>query len=107
MATFVIPTKTDSEHYTQQVELDDVVYELLLAWNHRDGHWFLSVSLADGTPIMSGVRVVVDVPLLHYCGHPSKPAGTLVAVDTSGAGLDPGLIELGGRVLLMYEEAAA
>jgi hypothetical protein len=106
MASFIIPTKTDNEHYTIEVELDGVLYELLLAWNHRAQSWFLSLSLLDGTPVVSGVRVVADIPLLHYCGHESAPPGALMAMDTSGAGLDPGLTDLGGRVLLMYEEAA-
>lgn len=106
MGTFVIPTRTDDEHYEEQVELDGIVYSMKLAWNHRAGAWFVSLSKQDGTPIISGTRVVVDWPLLHYCSHPDKPAGLLLALDTSGAGADPGLTDLGGRVLLMYQEAS-
>jgi hypothetical protein len=105
MATFIIPTRTDSEHYEEQVELDGVVYGLKFAWNHRASGWFLSLAKQDGTPILSGLRIVADWPLLHYCSHPDKPGGNLMAMDTSGAGLDPGLTELGSRVLLMYQEA--
>jgi len=106
MSVFIIPTRTDVEHYEQQVDLDGAFYTLLFAWNHRAEAWFLSLSLSDGTPIMSGMKVVADTPLLHYCGHPSQPPGSIMAVDTSGAGERPGLDELGGRVLLMYQEAS-
>lgn len=106
MSDYIVPTRTDVEHYEQQVELDVVFYTLLLAWNHRAESWFISLSLADGTPIMSGMKVVADTPLLYYCGHPQKPPGDLLALDTSGAGVSPGLDDLGVRVLLVYRDGS-
>jgi hypothetical protein len=105
MSLFTIPTRTDLESYVEQVELDGVVYEFDVTWNQRDGAWYLSLSDAEGKPIASGLRIVVDFPLLHYVGHPDKPPGTLMAIDTSGSGVDPGLSELGGRVQLVYHAA--
>lgn len=104
MASYQIPLLTD-EHYDLEIDLDDVIYTLLFQWNHRGQSWFLSISKLDGTPVVSGVRVVADTPLLRYCSHPDKPKGELVALDTSGAGQDPGLTDFGSRVLLMYESA--
>jgi hypothetical protein len=105
MATWVIPTRTDLEFYTEQVELGGVVYRLTFAWNLRDSAWYMSIADVDGVAIVSGIRIVVDYPLLNSVSNADRPTGLLLAIDTSGAGLDPGLEDLGDRVLLMHEEA--
>jgi hypothetical protein len=102
---YVIPTRTDVEHYTEVVELDGVNYDLLFRWNHRDGTWMLTIAPEQEAPILAGIRVVADTPLIEFCGHADKPHGTLMAVDTSGQGRAPGLQDLGGRVMLLYEVA--
>lgn len=106
MSTWIIPTLTDTENYTERVELDGVVFELTFAWNTRDGKWYLSVADAEGVALASGIKLVVDWSLFRSVSNADMPAGTMMAVDTSGAGLDPGLKELGERVLLMYRDAA-
>jgi hypothetical protein len=105
MATWIIPTRTDLESYTERVELDSVMFELTLTWNTREEVWMLSIADADGVALASGVKVVVDYPLFRSVSNADMPAGTMMALDTSGAGLDPGLNELGERVLLMYRDA--
>ena len=105
MASRIIPTLEDTEHYTERVELDGVLFELTFMWNTRELAWFLSVADADSVALASGVKIVVDYPLFRSVSNADMPAGTMLAVDTSGAGLDPGLTDLGGRVLLMYEDA--
>jgi len=104
MTAVAIPTRTDLEAYEEQVDLDGAAYTLSFAWNRRDSSWYLSLADAAG-PIASGIRVVVDTPLTQFVASNRKPPGTLMALDTSGAGLDPGIDELGGRVQLLYLEA--
>lgn len=104
--TYVLTTRSDIQGYKQRVDLDGVEFVLALSWNPRDEHWVLSLALADGTPVASGIRVVANAPLLQFVSHPQRPLGELKALDTSGAGNDPGLTELGGRVLLLYQSAA-
>ncbi len=106
MATWIIPTLTDTEFYVERVELDSVVFELTFAWNTREEKWFLSVADADGVALASGIKIVADWPLFQSVSNADMPAGTMLANDTSGAGLDPGLDDLGDRVLLMYQDAA-
>jgi hypothetical protein len=107
MATWLIPTLTDeTEHYIQRVELDSVVFELTFMWNTREEAWFLSVADADGVALASGIKIVADWQLFQSVSNPDMPAGAMMAVDTSGAGLKPGLLELGERVLLLYRDTA-
>lgn len=103
MTSFILTTRPDLDNYEQRVELDGIEYRLALAWNRRGEHWSLLLSLADGSPVVSGIRIVADTPLLAAVSHPDRPIGELVALDTSGASLDPGRDDLGQRVLLMYQ----
>lgn len=105
MATWIIPTLADTEFYTERVELDGVVFALTFAWNTREEKWYLSIADADGVALASGIKIVADWPLFQSVSNTDMPKGMMIANDTSGAGLDPGLDELGGRVLLMYMDA--
>ena len=106
MATFIIPTRTDITDYDMVVGLDGVSFILGFIWNYREEAWFMSVLAADETPIASGVRIVVDELLLEQVRGTLKPAGDLIAVDTTGAQVDPGIDDLGANVLLFYSEAS-
>jgi hypothetical protein len=103
MSTVVIPTSSSLDHYSQQVTLDGVTYILEFAWNRRAERWFMSISDGEG-PIATGMKVVADRPLLTYVSNTRRPPGELMALDTSGGEIDPGLHDLGDRVLLMYRE---
>ena len=86
--------------------LDGADYRFEFAWNTRAARWFLSIAAADGTPLVSGVAVVVDYPLLSRYVADGVPPGVLMAVDMSGSGEE--IIEqedLGTRVQLMYLSA--
>lgn len=103
MRTLVI--EPGAPHQRQQVLLDGREFVVELRWNERAGAWFMAVSDAEGL-ILAGRRVVVDFPLLSRFASPRLPDGELFAIDTSGAGLDPGRDDLGSRVDLVYVEAS-
>lgn len=86
--------------------LDDVVYQLTLTWNAREAAWYMSLAAEDGTEIWTGQKVVVNWPLCRRRRHPLQPPGMLIAIDTSGRGLDPGEKDLGDRVRMFYYSAS-
>lgn len=98
----IIPLSNDTELYQLQVELDGVTYGLELRWNHVAEGWFISVLTSEDVRVVSGVRIVVDWPLFKRFADPRLPPGELMAQDTTGAQQDPGLEDLGKRVLLLY-----
>jgi hypothetical protein len=93
-------------HIEMQVTLERVVYSLEFLFNQRQGAWFLNIRTEAGELLLAGIRVVVGFPLGRRSPNPKLPPGLFVAVDTSGANLDPGENDLGGRVQLLYFESA-
>ncbi len=93
-----------------RVTLDDVEYVLSLAWNSREGFWYLSLADAGEELIAAGVKVVADFPLLLNARHDARcPPGSLIAFDTSGQSLPPHYEDMAGetpRVLLLYTPEA-
>lgn len=104
MATLTLGSSTSDRAFNFQAKINGVVFDFTLTWNERDAHWYLDLNDADGAPIRSGVKVVVDWPLLKGCVDARRPVGDVVALDTDGAG-DPLITDLGGRVLFLYNEA--
>lgn len=107
MAVYTLPVRAGAPWHDFTVELDGRPYVLELAWNARAAAWFLHVRDADGGPLLMGLKLVVGLPLLRRFRHEDRlPRGELIAVDTQGAAADPGLDDLGRRVLLLYLDAA-
>lgn len=96
----------DTSFPTLRVTLDGAEYVLSLAWFQRESKWYLSLADTNGDPIISGVKVVADYPLTVLSRHDARnPPGELMAIDTSGQGLDPFVNDMAGdepRVVLMY-----
>lgn len=101
-----IPTSTDAARYDLEVELDGREFRLLFDWNERDQAWQLSLFNAAGVELLSGIRVVVNYPLIGRFRDPDLPPGDLSAVDTGTTGADPGFADLGDRVRLIYTPIA-
>ena len=106
MATIIIPTRTDgTQLYSMRMTLGGVLYTLGLQWNDRDASWSLSITDSSGTLLLVK-KITVGTPLTKNYASSALPAGEFLAVDTSGADLDPGLTDLGSRVLLTFTDAA-
>lgn len=105
-----LPLRSDLPHFDFQCELDGSTYGFEFWWNSRSETWTMSIFDAEGVALVRGVRVVVGFPLASRSRDSGVPPGTFLAFDTSGKSEDPGLEDLGKRVLLLYfspGEAAA
>ena len=100
-----IPTK-GVDNFTFSISLDYARYTFLFVWNYRGSYWSMSIADAVGSPVVQGVCVRVSVDMLEFVSATNRPQGSLVAMDTAGAGVDPGLNDLGQRVILLYGGAA-
>ncbi len=92
---------------TQQSTLDGVVFSFHFRWSQRGECWYMDLATVDGTPVITGRKLVTGFPLLRRVVAATRPKGELVFLDTKGLGGRPTLEEFGTRYVLFYEEAAA
>ena len=65
MAVLEIPFDTNIPHYTQQTELDGKTYNLEFEFIERENFWMLHIADQDGCPLIYGIKLVHDWPLLQ------------------------------------------
>jgi hypothetical protein len=74
-------------------------------WNSREdrnrGAWIMDIHEEDETPIITGVKIVLGLPLGRRCKHSLFRRGIIVATDLSDLGQDARLDDLGTRVQVM------
>lgn len=86
--------------------LDGVTYALHFQWNATDAGWRVRILDEPGQVVLMGdARTVLNWPLYESL-LVRYPAGGLVFFDTSGQEIEPGLADLGDRVILLYFLAA-
>lgn len=102
-ATLEIPLFSSIPLFDIRTTLDGREFILSFDWNDREQRFYFSIAASDGTPIMSGRKLVCNWPLTRKIAGTAKPPGILMAIDYSNqAGEPPGLNDLGERVKLVY-----
>lgn len=107
MAALVLPTSPKDKSYLFRVELEGVNYAFRFFWNTREGAWYFDITDDADVAIVAGQKVTVDWPLLDNVVTSRRPPGDVVALDTTGNGVEPARDDLGARVLLLYNESIA
>jgi hypothetical protein len=108
MSVFIISVGTDP-FQSFRARLDGVDYLISLAYNQREDRIYLSLADNEENPIVSGIKVLANYPLLFRHRYDTRiPPGELMAIDTTTDGSPPGLGELGEglRCQLVYFDAA-
>lgn len=100
----LLPIVQDSARFSVATELNDATWVFEFRWNARGAQWVMSVSDGDGNPVASGIPVVLGLPLLR--GRVKGLGGEIMALDTSGQGVDAAFEDLGRRVVLVHFNAA-
>jgi hypothetical protein len=101
-----IPVPQNLPFLTLQCQLDGVTYTLQLRWNVRVQGWWLDVFDEQGTTVLlAGLRLVLGAAIgANVTGRPFP--GFFFLIDTTANNVDPGLNDLGNRILLEYVEGA-
>lgn len=103
-----IPFPTDPviPQLVQDVVLEGVSYKLRYHYNDRESLWYLSVNTSENSPIVEGIKIVLDIPLLRKSADNTLPLGEIIAIErdffSDSAGQPPSLTDLGTRVDLFY-----
>lgn len=107
MSILTIPTST-AAFQRQIVRLDGRDYLVSLTYNHRENRFYLSLADDEGAPLLSGIKLLSNWPILFRHRYNTElPPGELMVVETT-TGEPPTLTELGEgkRCELQYVEAA-
>lgn len=107
-----IPGPPEGEvDFEVRVPLDGTFFTFRQRYNERVGSWVLDILTGDGDVLAQGLTMRADTAVnAHLRTRPGMPTGVLLPLDTTNAGTDPGLAEMGQRVRLVYitaEELAA
>lgn len=98
-----VPPST-GQGFKFKTSLSGFQFRFIFSFNVRDGFWSFDIFDGKNALIFAGVRVQVGIPALAWLTDPRQPAGRLCFVDTSGQKRDPGQNDLGGRVLIAYDD---
>lgn len=77
-----------------------------LRWNTRDAAWYFDLLDETESRIISGVKIVLGIPLARRSTDPRMPLGIFYAVDLSGENNEATFDDLGTRVVLYFYPAA-
>ena len=93
--SFTIPTLPDP-YYTSRVRLDDRDYTLEFYYSTRQERYYLSLYDAEEKPLVAGLKLVCNVPLLRFYHYrDGMPSGELVVTCATQNPVPPKLGELG------------
>lgn len=107
MAVLSMPLRSDVPAFEYEIELEGSTWRLGYVWNARASLWHMDVKAQDGTPLLLGLPLVVDFPLLlTYRSLLALPPGEFFLVDLETTGEEAGRDTLGTRFLLLYYDAA-
>lgn len=106
MAFFNIPIPSTIIPFDLQIELDGELFLLKFVYQHRTGHWAMTIVRA-GVVVLSNIKVVNTDDLLKQYDHlEDLPIGTIIISDQDLVDSDPDDINFGDRVLFMYQDTA-
>lgn len=102
----ILPTLTDgTPWYDFTVELEGITFQFEFFWNDRESDWYFNLYDSGSNPVLMGIKVTLSVGLFGRFKGSNLPNGDLLALDTSGQDLMPGIQDLGDRVLLVYVDS--
>lgn len=90
--------------YSMRVRLSGRDYIVRVDWNGREERFYLSLYDNDDAPVLLGLKLVENWPLLvRHHANAKVPPGELMVIDANGDG-PPLLDDAGDRCRLVYLE---
>jgi len=93
-ATAVVSVPLDgaaeADSFSLRTVLDGLEWQFTFQWNERAGAWFFSLADVNGDMLLESKKLVVERDLLHGLVSQTRPAGTLILYEVSGAYTEAG-----------------
>jgi len=73
----IVPIKNDPNHQLA-ITLDNVVFNLRFLYNETKDSWVMDIKDGNNTPIITGLRLVPNFPIIKQYVSPNLPKGDFV-----------------------------
>lgn len=90
--------------FEEVVSIDGIYYKFRFQWNSRDTCWLLNISDINDSPLICGIKLVINYELIRQYAALIMPKGYLFLLDLSGTDLPCDFESLGTRCKLYYIE---
>jgi hypothetical protein len=88
--------------YDYTIELDGVIYRVVLIWKTRPEGWYLHLYDSDENALLLGKRLATDTPLLERYQIDGLPPGEIACLDSEETDQEPTFESLGRKHLIYY-----
>jgi len=102
ISSIEITDAAETGAFTFSVNLDGIDYQLSFRFNSREGFWYFDLLDVAGEIIRSGIKCVINFPLIRLVRDATRPAGELMCFDGRTNSKDPGLNDFGIDNVLIY-----
>lgn len=97
----IIPFKEPSS-WREQVTLDGVIFVLEFNWNALNEFWTMAIFDRDLNPLIYGIKIVPNYPLLMQYTFIGKPAGEIICQNIVGGTDEIRRFDMSQRFELVY-----
>jgi hypothetical protein len=97
----IIPFKEPS-NWREQIELDQIIYILEFTWNALNEFWSMDIYSGNETPIILGIKIVPNYPLLAAFSAEGQPPGQIICQNIVGAPDTIGRFDMSQKFELVY-----
>ena len=70
----------NNANYAFPIALEGTVYTIGIVYNHRDSNWYMDINASDGTHLLDGHKLNINVNLLRQFNTSDFPLGELYLV---------------------------
>jgi len=105
MALIKIPIRSDLPAFNERIELEGVIYNLDIRYNERMDRWAMDILTEEEIPIVSGLLLLTNVPLLDQLTVADLPPGDFIMLDRANLQRDASADNLGEDINLFYQES--
>jgi len=104
MTFLIIPVDNTVPSFTVTLNIEGIFFKFNFDYNYRDARWHLSIYNTDNTPVLLGLKLVLNYELIFQHPIEGLPRGSLMLYDLSSTN-DPCVFDdksLGDRCQLIY-----
>lgn len=101
----IIPFR-DPAQWQEQIELTGVSFILVFTWNALNSFWGMDIYNRDEEPLILGIKIVPNYPLLQAYTVFGMPAGEIVCQNVVNAPQEIKRFDMAQKFQLVYYEPA-